>query len=162
SFAAHVPAAPRQIGQLPKAPEGAKWAEPAKVIDKLVYRFNGVGYLKPGYTQLFVVPADGGTPRQVSQGEVQHGGQALQAGEAVWTPDSKYLIVSANRHPNYDQEPINSELYEFAVEEGTARALTNRNGPDGDPAISADGKRIAYVGFDDQYQGYQVRKLYVM
>jgi acylaminoacyl-peptidase len=162
SFATHVPAPARQIGQLPKAPEGARWAEPAKVIDKLVYRFNGVGYLKPGYTQLFAVPADGGTPRQISQGEFQHGGLAFHASEAIWTPDSKYLIASANRHPNYDQEPLNTEVYEFAVDDGAVRALTSRNGPDGDPAISTDGKRIAYVGFDDQYQGYQVRKLYVM
>jgi acylaminoacyl-peptidase len=162
SFAAHVPAPAAHIGTLPSAPEGAKWAEPAKVIDKLVYRFNGMGYLKPGYTHLFVVPADGGTPRQISQGNFQHGGLAFQAGEAVWTPDSKYLLLSANRHANPDKEPVNSEIYEFSVQDGSVKALTTRNGPDSEPAISADGKLIAYVGFDDKYEGYQVRKLYVM
>jgi acylaminoacyl-peptidase len=162
SFAAHVPAAVAHIGTLPSAPEGAKWAEPAKVIDKLVYRFNGMGYLKPGYTHLFVVPADGGTPRQISHGNFQHGGLAFQAGEAVWTPDSKYLLLSANRHPNPDKEPVNSEIYEFSVQDGSVKALTTRNGPDSEPAVSADGKLIAYVGFDDKYEGYQVRKLYVM
>src|SRR5260370_37640849 len=45
SFVAHVPAAAMQIGKLPAAPEGAHWAEPAKVIDKLVYRYNALGYL---------------------------------------------------------------------------------------------------------------------
>jgi acylaminoacyl-peptidase len=162
SFAAHVPVEPPHIGKLPKAPEGATWAEPAKVIDKLVYRYNGMGYLKPGYTQLFVVPADGGTPRQISQGDFQHGGQAFQAGAAIWTPDSKYLLLSANRHRHSETEPLNSEIYEFSVADGTTKELTTRKGPDGDPAISADGKSIAYVGFDDKYQGYQVRKLYVM
>jgi len=162
SFAAHVPSAPASIGKLPSAPEGAKWAEPAKVIDKLVYRFNGLGYLKPGYSQLFVVPADGGTAKQVSSGNFQHGGQAFGAGEALWTPDSKYLILSANRHAHNENDPINTEIYEFSVADGSAKALTSRKGPDGDPAISPDGKAIAYVGFDDKYQGYQVRKLYVM
>ena len=28
--------------------------------------------------------------------------------------------------------------------------------------LSPDGQSIAYIGFDDRYQGYQVRRLYVM
>ena len=72
SFTMLVPDAPRSIIKMPSAPEGAKWAEPAKVIDRLVYRFNGNGYLKPGYIQLFVVPSEGGTPRQISSGKFQH------------------------------------------------------------------------------------------
>ena len=54
---------------MPTRPEGATWAEPARVIDQLVYRFNGPGYLKPGYHHVFVLPAEGGTPRQISSGE---------------------------------------------------------------------------------------------
>jgi acylaminoacyl-peptidase len=163
SFAAHVPESAKPLIQMPTPPEGAKWAEPAKVIDKLIYRFNGAGYLKPGYTQIFVVPADGGTARQISQGKFQHGGAAgLFASEAVWTPDGKYLIMSANRHSDPDSEPLNTEVYEFSVADGSVKALTDRKGPDDNPVVSPDGKHIAYMGFDDKYQGYQVRKLYVM
>jgi acylaminoacyl-peptidase len=163
SFASHVPGTATQMAGLPKAPEGAKWAAPAKVIDKLVYRFNSIGYLKPGYIQLFVVPTDGGTPRQISHGEYQHGGmQSFGASEAVWTPDSKCLIISANRHPHNEMDPLNNEIYEFSVADGSVKPLTSRQGPDLDPAISDDGKSIAYTGFDDKYQGYQVRKLYIM
>ena len=61
SFAMHVPQPPRKIADMPAPPEGAKWSEPARVIDRSVYRFNGVGYLEPGFTHLFVVPAEGGT-----------------------------------------------------------------------------------------------------
>jgi acylaminoacyl-peptidase len=162
SFTAHVPEATKPLIQMPTPPEGAKWAAPAKVIDKLVYRFNGAGYLKPGYTHLFVVPADGGTARQISQGKFQHGGVGFFASQAVWTPDGKSLIMSANRHADADTEPLNTEVYEFSVADGTAKALTDRKGPDDNPAVSPDGKHIAYLGFDDKYQGYQVRKLYVM
>jgi acylaminoacyl-peptidase len=163
SFTAHVPAKPKTIAAMPPAPEGAKWAPPVKVIDELVYRFNGAGYLKAGYHQLFVVPADGGAARQVSHGDFQHGGPAsFGASEAEWTPDGKYLILSTNRHPDYDRDPLNSEVYEFAVADGAVRALTSRKGPDNNPRVSPDGKLIAYVGFDDRYQGYQVRRLYVM
>jgi acylaminoacyl-peptidase len=162
SFTAHVPETRPPLIQMPAPPEGAKWAEPAKVIDQLFYRFNGAGYLKPGYTHLFVVPADGGTPRQVSQGHFQHGGPIAFASEAQWTPDGKYLIMSANRHPDHERDPLNTEVYEFAVTDGKAKALTSRKGPDDSPAVSPDGQHIAYVGFDDRYQGYQVRQLYVM
>jgi len=162
AFAAPVPEAPRTIATLPPAPAGAKWADPATVIDKLIYRFDRVGYIKPGYIHLFVLPAEGGTPRQISSGSFHHGGFGFRAGEAIWTPDGKYLLISANRRPDFEYEPLDSEIYEFAVADGTVRALTNRRGPDASPAVSPDGKFIAYLGFDDAYQGYQVTQLYVM
>jgi len=162
SFTMFVPEKAPDLIQMPAAPEGAKWAEPAKVIDRLIYRFNGAGYLKSGYTHLFVVPADGGTPRQISEGKFHHGGLAFQSSEAVWTPDGKYLLMSANRHPDFESDPLNSEVYEFAVADGSVKALTDRKGPDNNPEVSPDGKKITYVGFDDRYQGYQLRQLYVM
>jgi dipeptidyl aminopeptidase/acylaminoacyl peptidase len=162
SFTMMVPEKAPSLIQMPAAPEGAKWAEPAKVIDRLTYRFNGAGYLKSGYTHLFVVPADGGTPRQISTGKFHHGGAAFQSSEAVWTPDGKYLLMSANRHAEFESDPLNSEVYEFTVADGSVKALTSRKGPDNSPEVSPDGKQIAYVGFDDRYQGYQVRQLYVM
>ncbi|MEW6209406.1 MAG: S9 family peptidase [Acidobacteriota bacterium] len=162
AFTSFVPDRPPQVANIPSPPPGAKWADPAMIIDRLVYRFNGPGYLKPGYTHLFVLPSEGGTPRQISSGNFQHGGAAFRASEAVWTPDGKYLLMSVNRRADYDLEPFDSEVYEFSVADGAVRALTNRRGPDSSPALSPDGKLIAYTGFDDRYQGYQVTRLYVM
>ncbi len=65
SFSMLVPSEPAKIANLPKAPEGAKWADPPKAYDRLVYRFNGRGYLKSGFMQRFVVSADGGAPRHI-------------------------------------------------------------------------------------------------
>jgi acylaminoacyl-peptidase len=162
SFSAPVLETPPPLITMPKPPEGARWAEPAKVIDQLVYRFNGAGYLKPAFTHVFIVPADGGAARQISTGKYQHGGPAARASEAVWTPDGKHLLISANRHDHWEQEPLDTEIYEFSVTDGAVRALTSRKGPDGSPAVSPDGRFIAYTGFDDRKQGYQVTGLYTM
>ncbi|MEK7798783.1 MAG: S9 family peptidase, partial [Acidobacteriota bacterium] len=69
---------------------------------------------------------------------------------------------SAIRRPDYELEPLDTEIYEFSVADGAVRQLTRRKGPDDSPALSPDGKLIAYLGFDDRYQGYQVTRLYVM
>jgi dipeptidyl aminopeptidase/acylaminoacyl peptidase len=162
AFTGFVPREAPKIAALPPAPEGATWAPPPVVIDRLIYRFNGEGYLKPGFTHLFVVPAEGGTPRQISSGDFQHGGGAYDASDPVWTPDGKSLLLSANRHPDWELEPYDTEVYEFALADGAVKALTRRKGPDQAPVVSPDGRRIAYVGYDDRYQGYQVTRLYVM
>ncbi|MBK6799637.1 MAG: S9 family peptidase [Acidobacteria bacterium] len=162
SFTMLVPDTPRSLVRMPVPPEGAKWADPAKLIDKLVYRFNGVGYLKPGYVHLFVLPAEGGTPRQVSSGNFQHGGAAFNASDAVWAPDGKSLIISVNRNEDFERDARDTDIVEYSVADGSIRKLTSRKGPDGSPAVSQDGKMIAFVGFEDKFQGYQVSQLSVM
>jgi len=164
SFSAFVQSDPPKIANLPKAPEGAKWADPPKVYDRLVYRFNGRGYLKYGFMQRFVASSEGGAPRQLTSGNLPYGGSEGVGGgsRAAWTPDGKYLLFSANLHPEYEYEPLNTEVYELSLADGTVKPLTTRKGPDGSPAISPDGKTIAYVGFDDRYQGHQTTHLYLM
>ena len=141
---------------MPRRPEGAEWAPPAKVIERINYRFDGAGYLPRGQTHIFVLPADGGTPRQLTSGTRSHGGPLS------WTPDSRSIVFSANLHDTYLEEPLNSEVYRLDLAGGEVTALTDRFGPDGGPAVSPDGSLIAYTGFDDDYQGYQVSGLYVM
>jgi len=141
---------------MPEKPEGANWGPAVKVIDQIQYRADGAGYLEEGQSHLFVIPADGGTPRQLTSGNFDHGGTPQ------WSRDGRTLIFAANRHPNAEAEPLNSEIYEVSVADGAIRQLTERNGPDGSPRVSPDGRTIAYTGFDDRYQGYQVTRLYVM
>ena len=162
SFSALVPGKSPHIADLPSPPAGAKWADPASAYDRLVYRFNGAGYLKPGFMQIFVVSAEGGAPRQVSNGNFPNGGNEFGASRATWTPDGKFLLISVNRHPESDHETFDTDVYEFSVADGSVRALTNRKGPDNNPVISPDSKWIAYTGFDDRYQGHQTTKLYLM
>jgi acylaminoacyl-peptidase len=147
--------------KMPEKPEGAAWAEPAKVIDRLTYRFNRAGYLPDGYWHVFAISAEGGMPIQISKGDYHHTDFLGGAGAPVWSPDGKAILISANRRDDWDYEPLDTEVHEFSFPDGTVKTLTNRRGPDNSPAISPDGKSIAYVGFDDRYQGYQLTKLYI-
>ena len=99
SFSALVLGKGPHIADLPAPPSGAKWADPPTAYDRLVYRFNGSGYLKPGYMQIFVVDSEGGAPRQVTNGNFPNGGNEFGPSRASWTPDGKYLLASVNRHP---------------------------------------------------------------
>jgi dipeptidyl aminopeptidase/acylaminoacyl peptidase len=156
AFSMHVPQTPKPFLQMPPMPKGARWADPPKIINKVNYRFDGKGYLPEGYHHLFVIAADGGTPRQVTSGSFHH------ADAPVWSRDGKSLIFSANRHPDWEHDPLNTEIYEVGIADGTIKALTKRKGPDSEPALSPDGSEIAYVGFDDKRQGHSGTRLYVM
>ena len=153
----------KSLIKLPPKPNGAKWATPAKEIDKMVYRFNGPGYLKTGYSHVFVLPVEGGTPRQVTSGDYHHGGAPFSrgSGQATWAPDSKSLLVSAIRRDDAEFEPLASEVYQFSIADGSVKTLTNRVGPDNQAMMSPNGKHLAYTGYDDRYQGYQRTELYL-
>ncbi|MDA1080675.1 MAG: S9 family peptidase [Gemmatimonadetes bacterium] len=140
---------------LPSPPDGADWGPPVKFIESLSYRADGSGYTRPGYRHIFVVPAEGGTPRQVTDGPYDHGGPG-------WAPDGKSIVFSANRRAGGEYEPQESEIYEVSLSNLSITQLTRRQGPDFSPAVSPDGKLIAYSGNDDHEQGYEITHLYVM
>ncbi len=149
------PATPWVV-DMPAQPEGAEWGKPAIVIEEMKYRADGEGYLDPGFSHLFVLPAEGGTPRQVTTGDFDHGGAV------AWSPDSRSLVFSANRRADHEYEGNDSDLYRIDIDSGRLTQLTERYGPDRSPVVSPDGSMVAYLGFDDRHQGYQVTKLYVM
>ena len=85
----------KPLGSPMSPPKGAKWAEPLKVIDRVAYRADGAGYLKPGYRHLFVVSADGGSPRQLTFGKFDDGGPI------EFTPDGRSVLFATNRAENW-------------------------------------------------------------
>ena len=155
AFTMRVPASDPPLATMPSPPKGAEWAPAPKVIDRVIYRIDGGGYVDPGYTQLFVVAADGGAARQLTSGKFNIDGGAQ------WTRDGKALIVSSNRADDWEYQPFDSELYRVDLGGGEPKRLTTRKGPDNNPALSADGKRMAWLGYDDDGRPYQATHVYV-
>ena len=156
AFSAHVSEAEPQMVSPPDAPEGADWAEPPRVETRLNHEADGVGVLDYGFDHLFVVPVEGGAARQVTSGDFNH------SNRPVWTPDGDALVFSANRNENWERERRNSEIYEVSLASGDITALTDRFGPAHTPRVSPDGETIAYLGYRDEVQTYQVTELRVM
>ncbi|HEX6053199.1 MAG TPA: DPP IV N-terminal domain-containing protein, partial [Gemmatimonadaceae bacterium] len=140
---------------MPAAPKGAKWVEPPRVVTRLNYRRDRQGFIDNGFRQIFVVPADGGTARQVTSGPWEHGAPQ-------WMKDGKAVVFSSLRTDSAEYAWRESEIYAVDVASGQVRQLTNRKGPDGNPRVSPTGKYIAYTGFDSTNATWQDSKLYVM
>ena len=154
-FTQFVPTSRSSLVKMPAKPEGANWNEPPVYIDQLNYRADGRGYLKPGHRQLFTLPVSGGTARQLTFSEHNH-----QSPE--WSADQQSIYFTANLHEQHEQEPLNAEVYQLKLNDLSVQALTTRFGPDSGAQLSPNGRLLAYVGFDDTFQGHTVRKLYVM
>ncbi len=156
AFRALVPMKERwNVAGVPSAPAGAKWVEAPYVVEKLNYRRDRTGFTDEGFQQIFVVPSDGGTPRQLTEGPYPHGAPE-------WTPDGKTLVFSGLREPDSDWMWRESEIYALEVASKAVRQLTRRKGPDGNPAVSPDGRLIAYTGYDHSTDTWVEQKLYVM
>ena len=142
---------------LPDRPSGAKWTAEPKVVERPAYKRDRTGYVDTGWTHLFVVPASGGTARQLTRGDWNHSG-------ARWSPDGAEIYFTSFRHedahrPEHWQE---SEIYAVEVATGEIRRLTNRRGPDSGPVPSPDGTLIAYTGQDAHDDTYRNAQIHVM
>ena len=158
AFLRRVPGTPEWSIKMPKAPEGAKWAEPPTVATRLKLRSDGIGgagLIPNGFTQLFVVPVTGGTPRRISTGDYNHGG------EPSWTPDGQQIYLHAARSGNADHELFPDDIWAFTVATGAAKQITKGNGPELNPSVSPDGKLIAWTGFVDKGNAAHITSLWV-
>jgi acylaminoacyl-peptidase len=156
AFSMFVPRKTEPLAAAPATPEGASWAPPVSVIESLRYRADGRGYLEVGEQHIFVLSAEGGTARQLTSGEFNHGGRL------AWTPNGESLIFAANRKDDWIFDPMESELWSIDIASGEMAQLTDRDGPDFAPTISPDGSKIAYLGFDDQKMGNHSSQVYIM
>ena len=163
AFSMFVPDKHKWNISMPAEPQGAKWTPAPRVVETLHYRQDQIGFLQDGQTHLFVVAADGGTPRELTTGSWSVGAGELRSPVAMdWMPDSKSIVFQANRDSNADLEYQRSQLLVVDVASGSIRDLVNKPGVWGRPAVSPDGKNVAFTGFPASPKTHSVSDLYVV
>lgn len=144
------------IASYPSPPNGAEWAPPSKEIEHVQFRSDGtLGFINEGYTHIFIVSAEGGAPRQLTEGNFNHTSPS-------WAPEGNSFLFMADYSGNEALDRTNAQIYEMDLETGDKTQLTDQRGPHISPFISPDGNYIAFTGYEDEFIGYQVNKLSVM
>jgi dipeptidyl aminopeptidase/acylaminoacyl peptidase len=164
-FSMVVPSPEKWAIELPAAPEGAKWANSPKFTERLHYRSDHVGLTERGFRHLFLVAADGGAPRQITHGDWSIGEsvyEPVETADWAFTPDGHSAIVEGFNEGDADRNDQDCYLYLVDLDTGGIRRLTTTVGSWRRPAVSADGKTIAFVGFPKNDDGYRVSSLYTM
>jgi dipeptidyl aminopeptidase/acylaminoacyl peptidase len=164
-FSMVVPSPEKWAIDLPAAPEGAKWASTPRYTERLHYRRDHVGLTERGFRHLFLVAADGGAPRQITHGDwsiSESVYEYMDSADWAFTPDGRSAIVEGFNEGDGDRNDQDCYLYLVDLDTGAARRLTTTAGSWRRPAVSPDGKTIAFVGFPKNDDGYRVANLYTM
>jgi Tol biopolymer transport system component len=165
AFVAIVPAEDSWNIKLPKGPKGAEWSKPPRILDRLHYRQDRIGFTDPGFSHLFVVPADSGTARQLTEGEWNVGAQfdGMRFGAGIsWMPDSKSIVFDGLNDPEGDFAYNRSNIYSIDIGTREITQLGDVEGYWSAPRVSHDGKNIAYTGYPTSEITYEMPRVYVM
>ena len=154
-FSMFVPQKTLQLVSPPRKPKNAKWAEKPRITDRLKHEADGSGYMREGFTHIFYISSEGGSPIQVTSENYNH--RSFE-----WNNSSNGFIFSSNYNKDWEYDFRNSELYKINLDGTGLKQLTNRQGPDYGAVISPDRNLIAYLGYDDKIQTYQTTNLYLM
>jgi dipeptidyl aminopeptidase/acylaminoacyl peptidase len=115
-----------------------------RVITSMRYKRDGTLQLLPDpstrrKSQVFVVPAEGGEPRQITHLD-------FDAGSLEWSPDGRTILFAGNplQNDEYNDE-LTTDIFSVSREGGEPKALTANPGSEGQPAFSPDGSKLAFV-----------------
>jgi dipeptidyl aminopeptidase/acylaminoacyl peptidase len=140
---------------MPDRPDGANWTAPPRIEERLNYRRDGQGWSAVGFRHIYVVSAAGGTARQITSGDYNHGAPP-------WMPDGESIVFSGLRMEDAEYQYRESALYAVDVGSGAIRQLTDRHGSETNPVPSPDGRYVAYQGNAFTTDTYTEAELSVM
>ncbi|MBM4195399.1 MAG: S9 family peptidase [Gemmatimonadetes bacterium] len=150
---------------MPSQPQGAQWTPAPRYVNDLHYRADRRGFLESGFVHLYVVPAEGGTPRQLTKGDWHAGARFDGQPGAVgwsWLPDGRTIVFDGLMDPASDKNYRDSDINAVDVATGAMRKLTAVRGTWSQPVASPDGQWIAYAGYAYTPQTYKTAELFVM
>lgn len=128
----------------------------ARQYDRLFYKLDGVGYLPKERIHLWVVDAESGRSRQITDHQI------FDELTPTWSPDSRFIAFISNHSPDPDQRPDADDLFIMPAKGGEAHTLPASLGPKTLPSFSPDGKWIAYYGVEGEDLSYKNNSLWVI
>ncbi|MCC6928155.1 MAG: S9 family peptidase [Gemmatimonadaceae bacterium] len=164
-FAMFTPKAESWAIDMPAAPPGAQWTPSPRYVNTVHYRADRRGFLDQGFVHLFVVPADGGTARQLTKGDWNAGsrfdGQPGSVGWS-WSADGASIVFDGLMSNESDKNYRDSDINVVDVATGAMRKLTTQRGSWSNPVVSPNGEWIAFSGYPHTEDTYHASELYVM
>jgi dipeptidyl aminopeptidase/acylaminoacyl peptidase len=154
AFLARVAGDPEGVVDDPRpaeSPDQSRRPPVARVVRRLDYKRDGVGYLDGRHAHLFVVPAAGGEPRQLTDGTWSVGGFS-------WAPDGSALAIVGDAEPDADLRRTN-RLYRVDLDGGRRSLAADLEMSA--PAWSPRGDLIALVAPVDS-RGGRTDRLWVV
>ncbi len=127
------------VGPLDEESEDGKPLPKVRVIDRLLYRYDGTGFIYERRTHLFLVNASGGEPTQLTDGD-------WDDKDAAWSPDGSRIVFASSREEDRWRLPCN-DLYVLPIDNnqpGTLQRLTGGSLKCFAPSWSPDGQTLAF------------------
>ena len=156
AFTMNVKDSTKPIAKQRTKPEGANWAKKPIKVTTTQYQYDGQGIVEPAYRHVFVVPADGGSARQLTEGNFNH------YGSLAWTPDSERIFFSAYRSDDWELVSDEADIYAVTVTTKGLEQITNQPGAERSPVFSPNGQMIAFSQEERRPLAYTPDRIAVM
>ena len=156
AFTMNVKAPSETIAKPREKPEGASWAKGPITVTTTQYQYDGQGIVAPAYRHVFIVPADGGTARQLTQGNFNH------YGSLAWSSDSKHIFFSAYRSDDWELVSDEADIYSVSIISSKIKQITNQPGAERSPVISPNGQYIAFTKEERRPLAYSPDRIAIM
>lgn len=164
AFRAEVPLESEFKISLPDRPEGAEWIDDPLVTERLHYREDRVG-LKTGFDHIFIVAADGGTPKQITDGKFDVGARFSgvdASGPLQWARNGTAIVFDGLADPAREIDGLASDINIVDIKSGEISKIQPDAGYWITPIVSPNGRQIAYTGYAEEDVNFPARQLRVM